>query len=60
LTCPNASVVDIDRSNAAVTTTPAIGPVTGFSVNLGATTACNITSIAPGQQGFVLFKVKIP
>jgi uncharacterized repeat protein (TIGR01451 family) len=60
LTCPNASVVDIDRSNAAVTTTPASGAITAFSINLGAGSACNASSITPGQQGFVLFKVKIP
>lgn len=60
LTCPNASVVDVDRTNAAVTTTPVSGAITGFSINLGAATACNVASITSAQQGFVLFKVRIP
>jgi hypothetical protein len=60
LTCPNASVVDVDRTNAAVTTTPVSGAITGFSINLGAATACNVASITPAQQGHVLFKVRIP
>jgi uncharacterized repeat protein (TIGR01451 family)/fimbrial isopeptide formation D2 family protein len=60
VTCPNASTLDLDRSNAAITTTPASGAITGFNMNIMAATACNLTQVTPGQQGQVLFKVKIP
>ncbi len=60
ITCPNASTVDLDRSNAAVTTTPASGAITAFNINIMAVTACNLTTVTSGQQGQVLFKVRIP
>jgi uncharacterized repeat protein (TIGR01451 family) len=60
VTCPNSSTVDLDRSNAAVTTTPAAGAITAFNINIMAATACNLTQVTPAQQVQVLFKVRIP
>ncbi len=60
VTCPNTSTVELDRSNAALTTTPASGAITAFNINIMAATACNLTTVTVGQQGQVLFKVGIP
>jgi uncharacterized repeat protein (TIGR01451 family) len=60
VTCPSGSTVDLDRSNAAVTTTPVSGAITAFNINIMAATACNLTTITSGQNGEVLFKVRIP
>jgi uncharacterized repeat protein (TIGR01451 family) len=60
VTCPNSSTVDLDRSNAAITTTPASGAITGFNINIVSATVCNLTTVTVGQQGQVLFKVRIP
>ena len=58
--CPDTTSADFDRSDAAVTTTPAVGSITAFEINVMATTVCNVASIAPAEQGYLLFKVKIP
>ena len=60
VTCPSSSTVDLDRTNAAITTTPAVGAVTAFNINIMAATVCNLTQVTVGQQGQVLFKVRIP
>jgi uncharacterized repeat protein (TIGR01451 family) len=59
LTCPNSSI-DLDRSSPAVTTTPPTGAITAFAINIMSSSACNLTTLSPGQGGQVLFKVKIP
>jgi uncharacterized repeat protein (TIGR01451 family)/fimbrial isopeptide formation D2 family protein len=60
VTCPNSSTVELDRSSTAITTTPAVGTITAFSINIMAATACSLTTVTSGQQGQVLFKVRIP
>ncbi|MGL4609986.1 MAG: hypothetical protein ACRCYY_09920, partial [Trueperaceae bacterium] len=60
VTCPNSSTVDMDRSNTALTTTPTTGAITTFTMNITAASICNVTTLAPGGQGHVLFKVRIP
>jgi hypothetical protein len=57
--CPAATTdTDIDRGNSAVTTLPASGAVTAFDINI--MTLCGLTTVPSGQQGYVLFKVRIP
>jgi parallel beta-helix repeat protein len=58
VTCPNASLVDLDRTNAAVVTVPPAGAITAFDLNVS--TACALATVTPAQQGQVLFKVRIP
>ena len=60
LVCPDTTTVDLDRTDAAMTTTPAVGPITAFEIDVMAATVCNVGSIAPAEHGYLLFKVKIP
>jgi hypothetical protein len=60
LLCPDTTTVDLDRSDTAVTTTPVSGAITAFDIDIMAASACNLGSVAPGENGHVLFKVVIP
>lgn len=60
LQCPDGSVVTLDRADAAVDTTPGVGPITAFEVDVMASSACNLGSVSSGESGHVLFKVLIP
>jgi uncharacterized repeat protein (TIGR01451 family) len=57
--CPSAVTdTDLDRANGAVTTTPPSGVITAFDINI--MTLCSLSTVPSGQQGYVLFKVRIP
>jgi hypothetical protein len=60
ITCPDSSVIDIDRSDPAVNLTLTAGEISAFEMDVMSASACNLSSIAPAEQGYILFKVRIP
>jgi hypothetical protein len=60
LTCPGGGTINLDRTDTAVVTTPAVGSITALDVNIMAATACNLGNVSPTQQGDLRFAVQIP
>lgn len=60
ITCPDSSVIDIDRSDPAVNLTLTAGEISAFEMDVMSASVCNLSSIAPAEQGYILFKVRIP
>jgi uncharacterized repeat protein (TIGR01451 family) len=60
LTCPNGGIIQLDRTNTAVTTTPPVGSIAALDINIMAVTACNLTTVSPTQEGTLRFAVQIP
>jgi uncharacterized repeat protein (TIGR01451 family) len=60
IVCPDTTVVDIDRSDVAVVTTPPSGAISAFDIDVMASSVCSLTTVDPAEHGTLLFKVKIP
>lgn len=58
--CPDSSVIEIDVSDPAVSLTLTGSEISAFDINVMVATVCNLSTIAPSEQGYLLFKVKIP